>query len=1047
MHRSRPAPSSSKCSNPKPSSGNNFRRRLWITLGTVALVLPVLIAFFMSFPREAESTSKKHSVWKPELSPMGKYARGDEKLPTLEELFPKGIGPRQVPGISTGFQGSDQMVHDPAISPDFQSETTIAKNGSQIVIGYNDYRGFTNYGTNYPGISLSGFSYSNDGGITWNDGGQLPLLTGVDKVWGDPDVKTWTDPGSGQNYFFYSSIYVTKDSLYSLCLHVSSDGGATWSTPREITTATSAVDFPDKLFMDVDAETGRIFVSWTNFGSSVTMRLTYSDDMGLTWNGPIVFSSSGQGSVPRADGASDYVYLTWKSGSNIVFTRSSDNGLTWSTPTNIVTGLNDPMNPYGSDRIHGFPSMDVDDATGNVYIVYAARQLAPDFSDIYFIASTDHGASWSNPRVISTSPGNDRGQFFPWITCDQAGSGISVIWYDQILGSGTSDLTDVFHTHSSDGGANWDCPTPLTDYPFHAELGNTSSQPNLGDYIQAVYDNGELYSAFARTEKTTIFEQPPDCYFDHSGSFPAAATIRYLGMNYNDIGCNTGNGYWEPGEQIELFVTIENYSACMRGISGITGTLVSLDPNVTVTAATQSFGSLGTVGSTTSNSSPFILTIDAATPCGEEVDFVLNLTSADGDAKIYFSQRVGIPVWNALLDESFDGVSSPNLPSGWTSNNTYGASNPWVTSTMYSSSGPNSAYCADIGSTSLNELVSPSLYIPWNAELVDVQFDVTHNIELDYERKAWDGALLKIRVEGKDYLAGSFSTLFEPFYPWQMNRQSSTDQRLQDLSCWASDVTPNFTHVHIQYPYLKGLNIQLVYAMSTDASVGTSSGIFVDNVRVQYISYDCTCADTPTLDSSPASVVFQAAPVNQTTCDTIRITNIGLGILQISSITGCTNSPFSIDTTMTSHTVLPGDTTLMKVCVTPTSAGQDSCTIVIASNDPAGPKTIPVKLEQVTAAAGLTPPLGTIAIAPNPFGSETSIRFSLPDRLPVTVEVWSVTGRKIRTLARDKVFGPGIQELHWFGRNDRGEAVASGVYYIRMRTPAGDRKARMVLLR
>ncbi len=979
---------------------------------------------------------------------MGKYARGDEPIPVEPFRLPAVTGVHRIERAPSGFQGNDQIVNNPLLSPDFQTETTIAKNGNQIVVGFNDARGFTNLGTHYPATSLSGYAYSSDGGATWTDGGQLPLQTSTDKVWGDPDVKTWTDTGSGQKYFFYSSIYVNNAGENSLCIHVSSDGGVSWTPPREISTAASAIDFPDKPFMDVDPETGRIFVSWTNFGSSVTMRITYSDDMGLTWNGPVTFGVSGQGSVPRADGASNFVYLVWRNGSDIVFALSNDNGTTWASPATIVANLSEPMNPYGSDRIHGFPSMDIEDATGNVYIVYAARQLPPDFSDVYFISSVDNGSTWSSPVAINTDPGNDRSQFFPWITCDAVDKGISVIWYDQILGSGTSDITDVFHTHSIDAGATWDCPTPITDIRFHAELGNTTSQPNLGDYIQAVYEGGDLYSAFGRTEKNSIFEQPPDCYFDHSSSTPQAITARYLGLNFNDYGCTSGNGYWESGETVDLYVTIENYSACTAGITGITGALTTSSPYITINSSPQSFGNLGGPGTTSSNYSPFVLVIDPLMPCGDEIEFVLNLSSASGNAVIPFTFRTGHPVFASLLDENFDGVSAPNLPAGWTTINVTGTANPWETSTTYSSTGPNSAYCTDISSTSLNELVSPSMYIPPGTKLVDVQFNVTHNIELDNERKAWDGALMKMRVEGKDYLAGSFSSLFEPFYPWQMNRQQSTDQPLQDLSCWASDVTPNFTHVHIQYPYLAGLNIQLVFSMGTDAFYGTGSGMFADDVRVQYITYGCDCSDPPSLAAVPSSVSFTSVPVNQTTCDTILIFNNGPTSLNISSISGCSMTPFSIDTTMTNHIVLPYDTTMMEVCVTPTGAGPDTCNITIASNDPAGPAIIPVTLQQVTGAGDSGPPLlSAISVAPNPFTSRTRIGFSLPERMPVTVEIWSVTGRKVKTLAREKVLPGGPQGLDWKGRNERGEPVASGVYFIRMKTPAGNRKARMVLLK
>src|SRR5437868_5216887 len=74
-----------------------------------------------------------------------------------------------------------------------QAETSIAvdSTGQHIVIGFNDFRGFS-IG---PQTSISGFIYSDDGGNTFVDGGQLPVgpttvIGGqlYPQVFGDPDV-------------------------------------------------------------------------------------------------------------------------------------------------------------------------------------------------------------------------------------------------------------------------------------------------------------------------------------------------------------------------------------------------------------------------------------------------------------------------------------------------------------------------------------------------------------------------------------------------------------------------------------------------------------------------------------------------------------------------------------------------------------------------------------------------------------------------------------------------------------------------------------------
>jgi hypothetical protein len=71
--------------------------------------------------------------------------------------------------------------------------------------------------------------------------------------------------------------------------------------------------------------------------------------------------------------------------------------------------------------------------------------------------------------------------------------------------------------------------------------------------------------------------------------------------------------------------------------------------------------------------------------------------------------------------------------------------------------------------------------------------------------------------------------------------------------------------------------------------------------------------------------------------------------------------------------------------------------------------------------------------SPNPFNPTTSIRYSLRSRQHVSIRIYDVSGRVVRTLIDDER-PAGVQTVQWHGRNDDGAAVASGVYFIEMRT-------------
>ncbi|UCG51069.1 MAG: T9SS type A sorting domain-containing protein [Candidatus Latescibacterota bacterium] len=70
--------------------------------------------------------------------------------------------------------------------------------------------------------------------------------------------------------------------------------------------------------------------------------------------------------------------------------------------------------------------------------------------------------------------------------------------------------------------------------------------------------------------------------------------------------------------------------------------------------------------------------------------------------------------------------------------------------------------------------------------------------------------------------------------------------------------------------------------------------------------------------------------------------------------------------------------------------------------------------------------------APNPFNPSTTIRYSLSERQRVTIQVYDVAGRLVRTLVDDER-PAGVQKVQWHGVNDHGERVASGVYFFVMR--------------
>jgi hypothetical protein len=83
---------------------------------------------------------------------------------------------------------------------------------------------------------------------------------------------------------------------------------------------------------------------------------------------------------------------------------------------------------------------------------------------------------------------------------------------------------------------------------------------------------------------------------------------------------------------------------------------------------------------------------------------------------------------------------------------------------------------------------------------------------------------------------------------------------------------------------------------------------------------------------------------------------------------------------------------------------------------------------------------------PNPFNPETEIRYGLLEDGQVTVVVYDITGRMVSTRVDD--WQPaGWYTVTWDGRDEEGEAIASGVYIYRLTAGRFTATKRMVLIR
>lgn len=83
---------------------------------------------------------------------------------------------------------------------------------------------------------------------------------------------------------------------------------------------------------------------------------------------------------------------------------------------------------------------------------------------------------------------------------------------------------------------------------------------------------------------------------------------------------------------------------------------------------------------------------------------------------------------------------------------------------------------------------------------------------------------------------------------------------------------------------------------------------------------------------------------------------------------------------------------------------------------------------------------------PNPFNQGTYIKFSLDCETLITLKIYDVSGKHVRTLEKQEM-KPGVYLFPWNGRNSMGQEVSSGIYFYRLKAGERTLTKKMILLK
>jgi hypothetical protein len=157
-----------------------------------------------------------------------------------------------------------------------------------------------------------------------------------------------------------------------------------------------------------------------------------------TWNPEVRLTHiPGQSWGPRITAYNGILHVVWFEYPNFIdpeifYSRSIDNGSSWSTPQNISN------NPSRQDL---FPSVAAD--ANGTYIFWSSDTAN---GEVFFRRSVDGGLTWATEQRLSNASGYSRASD---ILIDRAGY-IHIVWYDDRNG-----YPGIYHRQSCDHGATW----------------------------------------------------------------------------------------------------------------------------------------------------------------------------------------------------------------------------------------------------------------------------------------------------------------------------------------------------------------------------------------------------------------------------------------------------------------------------------------------------------------------------------------------------------------------------------------------------------------
>jgi hypothetical protein len=878
---------------------------------------------------------------------------------------------------------------------------------------------------------------------------QVLALPGVEGLYREPVSEAILEPGdevtAGAVRFFNS---VASGELRELKMRLRQEQGETWDESSWRPLIDDTFEQPP-LEMDAHLENLRaagLDVEEGTFGltegGSIFETLGNTDDMTGTVTVTMFFVES--------DGGIDPNQYTWTTPAVNATVNETISGLSW---------WSSQAGAYGkslSFTVHYFPGTDSRCQTGYEPILHSSSFVSIYVSEI--MGNFGYSSGSHTTRVNS---------YNTWAKSNYGTDWAYSIFTEYNPVPAPNQFTDGYAAFAYLGGPYTSILYRTFTWPFESVLTHESGHifwacdeyyaPGYGGCTSCGYcshgvDNGNCefcnpssVPCMMKSNSDALCAYTPG----HIG-WLYGPIVKHFSHEIDDAGGN-GNGGADPGESVTIPLTLKNWGSA---VSSVSATLSTTDPYVTITSDYSTYADMS-LNETATSDTPYAFFSSASTPVGHIATFTLDIVGAGYDTTSTFDIHIGEePI---LLVDDDGGVSYQSRYTSALSGAGYSYAY-WNVDTQ--------------GSPPLSELNKREVVIWFTCQ------------ERFLTLTGQDERNLRDFLNAGGALFFSSMDYFWDRFEWFATDYLHVDDFTADV--WSSSETGLGGD-----PVSNGLGLTMDYPFtnySDDITVGTGAvSIFTNSTgNPGALRY-------PGVGTAPYKVVYfgfpfeaidnEPAPNNRTTVMqrviewlllpqdyTLPLVSVtvpnGGELWDVGSeydITWVASDNESVDSVALycsydggvsfPDTLATGELNDSTYAWTVPDVPSDSCLIRIVAHDSSLNTGEDVSDAffgiQNTTSAGETPEVawfGLLQNYPNPFNPLTSIEFSVDRTARVTLRVFDVSGKAVKTLVQ-RVVTPGSHTGYWNGEDERGRAVASGVYIYTLETEGNTATRKMVLLR